>query len=103
MTGLAELRVKESDRLKIMADGLSTCGVTLKEGTDSLTIYGNGTPPKGGVSIKTELDHRIAMSFLILGCITKKPVIIDDAHPISTSFPNFIGLMNNLGADITQP
>jgi len=101
MTGLAELRVKESDRLAIMASGLKACGVKLEEGEDSLTIYGTGAPPKGGAFIKTELDHRIAMSFLILGCVTEDPVTIDDATPIATSFPDFINLMTGLGAKIS--
>lgn len=100
MTGLAELRVKESDRLLMMANGLKACGVNLEMGEDSLTIHGNGKPPKGGAHIKTDLDHRIAMSFLVLGCATEEPVQIDDGTPIATSFPTFIELMNNLGADI---
>ena len=103
MTNLAELRVKESDRLLMMARGLQACGVKLKMGEDSLTIHGTGTPPEGGATIETALDHRIAMSFLILGCASKKPVTIDDATPIHTSFPNFGALMNMLGARITPP
>lgn len=100
MTGLAELRVKESDRLLMMANGLKACGVNLEMGEDSLTIHGTGKPPKGGACVKTALDHRIAMSFLVLGCATEDPVEIDDGSPIRTSFPNFIELMNDLGADI---
>ncbi|MFP4464554.1 MAG: 3-phosphoshikimate 1-carboxyvinyltransferase [Alphaproteobacteria bacterium] len=100
MRGLAELRVKESDRLLMMANGLKACGVNLEMGEDSLTIHGNGKPPKGGVTVETALDHRIAMSFLVLGCASEAPVAVDDASPIKTSFPNFIELMNDLGADI---
>lgn len=100
MTGLEELRVKESDRLLMMYDGLKACGVNLEMGEDSLTIHGNGKPPKGGATVATALDHRIAMSFLILGTVTNEPVTIDDAAPIRTSFPNFIDLMNDLGADL---
>jgi len=100
MTGLAELRVKESDRLLMMANGLKACGVELEMGDDSLIIFGTGNPPQGGASIKTALDHRIAMSFLILGGVTREPVTIDDSAPIRTSFPNFIDLMNDLGAQI---
>ncbi len=100
MTGLAELRVKESDRLLMMANGLSACGVELEMGEDSLTIHGTGKPPKGGASVETALDHRIAMSFLVLGCASDEPIEIDDGAPIKTSFPNFIDLMNALGADI---
>lgn len=100
MTGLRELRVKESDRLLMMANGLQACGVKLEMGEDSLTIYGTGKPPKGGVCVETALDHRIAMSFLVLGCVSEEPVSVDDGAPIKTSFPNFIELMNDLGADI---
>lgn len=100
MTGLAELRVKESDRLLMVANGLKACGVDLEMGEDSLTIHGTGKPPKGGANIETALDHRIAMSFLILGTATDEPITIDDSAPIKTSFPNFIELMNDLGADI---
>ena len=101
MTGLKELRVKESDRLLMMAEGLKACGVKLEMGEDSLTIHGTGKPPKGGASIETALDHRIAMSFLVLGCATEEPVEIDDSAPIKTSFPNFVELMCDLGADIS--
>ncbi len=100
MTGLRELRVKESDRLLMMANGLKACGVNLEMGEDSLTIHGTGKPPKGGARVETALDHRIAMSFLVLGCATEEPVEIDDGAPIKTSFPNFIDLMNDLGANI---
>ena len=100
MTGLKELRVKESDRLLMMANGLKACGVDLEMGEDSLTIHGKGKPPKGGACIETALDHRIAMSFLVLGCASEEPIEIDDAAPIKTSFPNFIELMNDLGAQI---
>ncbi|MFP4387019.1 MAG: 3-phosphoshikimate 1-carboxyvinyltransferase, partial [Alphaproteobacteria bacterium] len=89
-----------SDRLLMMANGLKACGVNLEMGEDSLTIHGNGKPPKGGVTVETALDHRIAMSFLVLGCASEAPVAVDDASPIKTSFPNFIELMNDLGADI---
>ena len=97
MTGLEELRVKESDRLLMIANGLKACGVELEMGEDSLIIHGNGTPPKGGATIETALDHRIAMSFLVLGSVTDEPVTIDDGAPIRTSFPNFIDLMTKLG------
>lgn len=100
MTGLEELRVKESDRLLMVAEGLKACGVTLEMGEDSLTIHGTGKPPKGGTTIATALDHRIAMSFLVLGSITDEPITIDDGAPINTSFPTFITLMNTLGTKI---
>jgi len=99
MTNLAELRVKESDRLLMVAQGLKACGIDLEMGEDSLTIHGTGKPPRGGATIETALDHRIAMSFLVLGCVTDEPVKIDDSAPIRTSFPTFIDLMSELGAD----
>jgi len=101
MTGLAELRVKESDRLAMIAKGLEACGVKVEAGEDSLVIHGNGRAPKGGAKIETALDHRIAMAFLTLGCVADEPISIDDAAPIQTSFPDFEGLMNELGADIS--
>jgi 3-phosphoshikimate 1-carboxyvinyltransferase len=100
MTGLEELRVKESDRLLMIAEGLKSCGVKLEMGQDSLTIHGNGKPPKGGAKIATALDHRIAMSFLVLGSATNEPISIDDSAPIKTSFPKFEILMNDLGMEI---
>lgn len=103
MTGLAELRVKESDRLAVMAKGLTACGVDLTEGEDTLTITGLGKPPQGGAEIATELDHRIAMAFLVLGLVSDQPIRIDDGAPISTSFPEFTGLMTGLGANIGVP
>ena len=108
MTGLEELRVKESDRLLMMFQGLESCGVDLQMGEDWLTINGTGKAPRGlagGVqsnqTISTALDHRIAMSFLVLGTATENPITIDDGAPIKTSFPNFIELMNGLGANIS--
>ncbi len=100
MSDLGELRVKESDRLLMVAEGLKSCGVKLEMGEDTLTIHGTGTSPKGGAFIKTELDHRIAMAFLVLGTATQEPITIDDAAPIRTSFPNFVKLMEDLGCDI---
>ncbi len=102
MTDLAELRVKESDRLLMVAEGLKACGISLEMGEDSLTINGDGTPPKGDAEIKTALDHRIAMAFLILGTTTDEPITIDDAAPIKTSFPNFMELMTDIGCSIKE-
>lgn len=103
MRGLAELRVKESDRLAVIAEGLARCGVAVAAGPDSLTVEGDGTPPKGGADLATRLDHRIAMAFLTLGVGAREPVGIDDATPIETSFPSFVSLMNDIGADIVEP
>lgn len=100
MTGLDELRVKESDRLAMIATGLAACGVKVRAGEAELDVFGTGRPPRGGAEVATALDHRIAMSFLILGGVTAEPVSVDDAHPIATSFPGFIQLMNGLGARI---
>lgn len=101
MRGLGELRVKESDRLAAMAKGLAACGVKVDEGQDSLVVHGTGgRGVPGGGTIETDLDHRIAMSFLVLGCGSGKTVSVDDAAPIETSFPGFVSLMNGLGADI---
>lgn len=103
MTGLAELRVKECDRLAAVARGLAACGVELVEGEDSLTIHGTGGAPRGGAVIATELDHRIAMSFLTLGLATAEPVGVDDGGPIGTSFPDFVNVMNDMGTNILAP
>ena len=98
MEGLAELRVKESDRLAAMAQGLESCGVFARAEGDTLTVRGGAA--RGGVTIPVNLDHRIAMSFLVLGMVSGRPIAIDDAAAIATSFPDFIGLMNGLGAAI---
>ena len=100
MLGLAELRVKESDRLGAMARGLALCGVAVEEGKDWLLVRGAGKQPKGGAKIAVNLDHRPAMAFLVLGLAAKEPVTIDDGSPIDTSFPGFADLMNGLGAGI---
>jgi 3-phosphoshikimate 1-carboxyvinyltransferase len=100
MRGLAELRVKESDRLSSIAAGLAGCGVHVAVDGDDLIVDGAGGPPEGGGLIETQLDHRIAMAFLVLGLAAKEPVRIDDAAPIATSFPGFIAMMTALGAAI---
>jgi 3-phosphoshikimate 1-carboxyvinyltransferase len=100
MHGLAELRVKESDRLAAIAAGLAACGVAVEAGPDSLAVTGTGEPPAGGATVATGLDHRIAMAFLVLGMAARRPVAIDDSAPIDTSFPGFAQLMNRLGAAI---
>ena len=100
LNGLAELRVKESDRLAAIADGLAACGVRVEAGEDSLTIHGCAGPPPGGARIDARHDHRIAMSFLVLGGAAAAPVTVEDAETIETSFPDFAGFMNRLGARI---
>ena len=103
MRGLKELRVKESDRLAAIASGLAACGVKAEIDGDDLTVHGCGGPPPGGASIATRLDHRIAMSYLVMGMASKQPVAIDDASPIETSFPGFETLMSGLGASFEAP
>jgi 3-phosphoshikimate 1-carboxyvinyltransferase len=103
MHGLAELRVKESDRLGAIVRGLTACGVKVEEDGDSLVVHGTGGKIRGGAAIKTELDHRIAMSFLVLGMVAEQPVTVDDTDTIDTSFPGFIALMRKLGAQIGAP
>jgi 3-phosphoshikimate 1-carboxyvinyltransferase len=100
--GVGELRVKESDRLAAIETGLRACGVDVSADADSITIQGCGGPPPGGVTIATNLDHRIAMSFLIFGLATQAPVSIDDIRPSETSFPGFATAMRDLGADISE-
>ena len=101
MRGVKELRVKESDRIDAMARGLEACGVTVEEDEDTLIVHGRGPGGvPGGATCATHLDHRIAMSFLCLGLTTLKPVTVDDAGPIVTSFPIFADLMRGLGADL---
>ena len=107
MQGLEELRVKESDRLSAVANGLKLNGVDCNEGEASLAVRGRpggkglGGHPNGlDTTVQTHLDHRIAMSFLVMGLATEKPVTIDDQAMIATSFPEFMGLMTGLGAEI---
>jgi 3-phosphoshikimate 1-carboxyvinyltransferase len=100
MLGVGELRVKESDRIAMMAAGLAACGAAVEAGPDTLTVHGTGAAPPGGVRVATSLDHRIAMSFLVLGTATAEPVAIDDAGPIETSFPGFVEVMNAAGGRI---
>jgi 3-phosphoshikimate 1-carboxyvinyltransferase len=100
MLGLAELRAKESDRLSSVAAGLAANGVRHEMGADFLIVHGDGKAPCGGGLVKTHLDHRVAMSFLVLGLASREPVAVDDGSPIDTSFPGFTALMNGLGARI---
>ncbi|KZL28853.1 3-phosphoshikimate 1-carboxyvinyltransferase [Pseudovibrio sp. Ad37] len=99
MLGLEELRVKESDRLAAVARGLEANGIPCVEKQDSLTVTG-GANNIGGGTVTTHLDHRIAMSFLILGLAAHKPVQVDDAAPIATSFPTFLSMFGELGGKL---
>ncbi len=99
LRGIEELRVKESDRIAAMATGLAACGVAVTELPDGLLIDGSaGTAVAGGATVAAQLDHRIAMSFAVLGLNARAPVVVDDARPIATSFPAFLALMQSLGA-----
>ncbi|MGH6783723.1 MAG: 3-phosphoshikimate 1-carboxyvinyltransferase, partial [Sphingomicrobium sp.] len=97
--GLGELRVKESDRLAAIVAGLTACGVATVVDGDSLRIFGRSSV-RGGGRVVTHGDHRIAMAFLTLGLAAEKPVEVDDAAMIATSFPGFVETMRFLGADI---
>jgi len=98
MQGLEELRVKESDRLSAIARGLDANGIAYSETADGLTVKGRGSV-RGGGTVATHMDHRIAMSFLTLGLAAKEAVTVDDTAMIATSFPAYEKLMRDLGAD----
>lgn len=100
MRGLSELKVKESDRLAAVAAGLAANGVEVRVEGDDLIVTGGAGRVEGGGLVATHLDHRIAMAFLVMGLASEKPVGIDDASMIATSFPDFAALMAGLGADI---
>ena len=99
-SGLDELRVKESDRLALMAHGLARIGVSVEEKEDGLVITGHGGDPLGAANgtptIAAELDHRIAMSFAVAGLATRGGLIIDDMSAVATSFPGFTAMLDRL-------
>jgi 3-phosphoshikimate 1-carboxyvinyltransferase len=104
MRGLHELRVKESDRLSAIARGLAACGVNATIDGDDLVVEGCGGPPPGqkpgAAPIAANLDHRIAMSFLVMGLAARNAVTVDDAATIATSFPDFVPLIRRLGGSV---
>jgi 3-phosphoshikimate 1-carboxyvinyltransferase len=103
MRGVKELRVKECDRIDAMAQGLRAAGIAVEEGEDWWIVQGRGHGDvPGGVTVQSRLDHRIAMSFLVMGLSTENPIRVDDGGPIATSFPIFEDLMTGLGAGITR-
>ena len=99
MRGLKELRVKESDRLAAVADGLRANGVEFEIDGDDLIVHGRGRAAGGGM-VATHMDHRIAMAFLVMGMASERPVGIDDMRYIATSFPGFVNMMRTLGAEL---
>lgn len=102
VSGAHELRVKESDRIAAVVAMLRVNGVEVEEHEDGFTVQGCGGPPPGGGLVVTHHDHRIAMSALVMGTAAQKPVSIDDAAMIATSYPDFMAHMAELGADIRQ-
>ena len=101
MRGLEELRVPESDRLAATAALLAANGAHVEIEGDDLLVHGTGRPPRGGGLVETHMDHRLAMSALVLGQATAEPVAVDDAAFVDTSFPGFADLMRGLGAIIS--
>jgi len=100
MRGLKELRVKESDRLAAVADGLAANGVEVEIDGDDLIVHGKGRA-RGGGTVLTHMDHRIAMAFLVMGLASEQPVGVDDMSFIATSFPGYVAMMRGLGADLS--
>ena len=103
MRGIGEMRVKESDRIALMAAGLAACGLAVEEEPEGLIVTGAGAnrPPVGGAAVRTRGDHRIAMSHLVLGLAADAVVRVDEPGMIATSFPGFVDMMGGLGADIS--
>jgi len=105
MRGLGELRVKESDRIALMAAGLEASGVLVEEEPEGMIVTGTGDanhPVRGGSQVETHGDHRVAMAHLVLGLASEAPISVDEPEMIATSFPGFAGLMQGLGAEIGE-
>jgi 3-phosphoshikimate 1-carboxyvinyltransferase len=102
MRGIGEMRVKESDRIALMAAGLEACGVDVAEEPEGMIVTGSGRPPLGKAMVETHGDHRIAMAHLVLGLAAQTPVTVDEPGMIATSFPTFRALMAEVGAGITE-
>ncbi len=104
LTGAEELRVKESDRIAVMADGMRACGIDVKPTADGMVIQGGGQqegPRYSGAIIQSHGDHRIAMSFAVASLRAATPMEINDCKNVATSFPNFVELAQQLGMDLT--
>jgi 3-phosphoshikimate 1-carboxyvinyltransferase len=101
MRGIGEMRVKESDRIALMAAGLKACGVEVEEGPEHMAVTGQAQV-RGGARVTTHGDHRIAMSHLVLGQAALEPVSVDEPGMIATSFPGFVELMRGLGGEIAE-
>jgi len=102
MRGIGELRVKECDRIAATVAGLRACGVEATEEPEGMIVHGRGGEVPGGATVRTHLDHRIAMAFLTMGLGTREPVAVDDASPIATSFPGFRAMMESLGGRFSE-
>ncbi|HEX8471359.1 MAG TPA: 3-phosphoshikimate 1-carboxyvinyltransferase, partial [Brevundimonas sp.] len=100
MRGVGEMRVKESDRIRLMVDGLRACGVVVEEEPDGFLVTGGSVP--GGATVHTAHDHRIAMSHLVLGLAAAAPVTVDEPDMIATSFPGFAEMMVGLGGHVAS-
>ena len=102
MRGVGEMRVKESDRISLTANGLKACGVQVVEEPEGFVVTGTGQAPRGGGTVTTHGDHRIAMSHLILGLAAQQGVAVDEPGMIATSFPGFAEMMRGLGGDLSE-
>ena len=100
LRGLTELKVKESNRFAAIVNGLRSCKVLVEDDGENIIITGTKNNVEGGAIINSNFDHRIAMSFLILGAVSNKPIKVMGCDSISTSYPNFLTQMNELGMDI---
>jgi 3-phosphoshikimate 1-carboxyvinyltransferase len=100
MRGLGELRVKESDRIALMAAGLEACGVMVEEEPEGMVVTGGQV--RGGAQVETHGDHRVAMAHLVMGLAAQAPISVDEPEMIATSFPGFVELMSRLGGDLGQ-
>ena len=102
MEGVEELRYKETDRISAIVEGLCALGIEADETKDSISITGisENESIEGGIELDSRLDHRIAMSFLCLGLVTKRPIILNNTETINSSFPSFFDQMNQIGANL---